>query len=149
MVSAALTVRPVAPGDEEDWRRLWRGYLDFYGARLPETIYARNFARLTDANDEAYRGLLAVDDGAAVGLVHVIFHFHGWKVDPVAYLQDLYVDPLARGAGNGRALIEAVYAMADAAGAPDVYWLTQDFNAPARRLYDRVATVTPFIKYQR
>jgi len=45
----------------------------------------------------------------------------------------------------GRALIEAVYAEADAAGCPAVYWLTQDLNAPARRLYDRVAHVTPFI----
>jgi hypothetical protein len=42
-----------------------------------------------------------------------------------------------------------VYAEADAAGCPIVYWLTQDFNATARRLYDRVAHVTPFIKYQR
>jgi len=47
--------------------------------------------------------------------------------------------------GVGRALIEAVYAEADAAGCPAVYWLTQDLNAPARRLYDRVAHVTPFI----
>jgi len=30
-----------------------------------------------------------------------------------------------------------------------VYWLTQDFNHTARNLYDRVAQLTPFIKYQR
>ncbi len=148
-MSATLDVRPVTAGDEADWRRLWRGYLDFYGTTLPETIYTRNFARLTDPDDHAYRGLLAVDHGAIVGLTHVIFHFHGWKAAPAAYLQDLYVDPAARGLGAGRALIEAVYAMADRAGAPDVYWLTQDFNTAARYLYDRIATVTPFIKYQR
>ena len=54
-----------------------------------------------------------------------------------------------RGKGIGRALIEAVYAAADAHGAATVYWMTQDFNATARQLYDRIATLTPFIKYQR
>ena len=40
-------------------------------------------------------------------------------------------------------------AKADEAGCPSVYWLTQDFNATARQLYDRIAVVTPFIRYNR
>jgi GNAT superfamily N-acetyltransferase len=84
-----------------------------------------------------------------VGLVHYIYHAHNWKVDEVCYLQDLYADPAARGAGVGRKLIEAVYAAADADGRPSVYWMTQDFNDTARKLYDRIATLTPFIKYAR
>ena len=59
------------------------------------------------------------------------------------------VVPEARGIGAGRSLIEAVYAAADANGTPLVYWLTQEFNTSARQLYDRIAKVTPFIKYQR
>ena len=43
----------------------------------------------------------------------------------------------------------AVYAEADAAGAADVYWLTQEFNVTARRLYDRIGRATPFVKYVR
>ena len=35
------------------------------------------------------------------------------------------------------------------AGCPSVYWLTQEFNEVGRRLYDRVANVTPFIVYRR
>ena len=96
-----------------------------------------------------YHGLLAVADGRPVGLVHYVFHRHGWQIEDVCYLQDLYVDPEVRGTGAGRRLIEAVYAAADAAGRPSVYWLTQSFNATARRLYDRVGTETPFIKYRR
>ncbi|NNF92000.1 MAG: GNAT family N-acetyltransferase, partial [Boseongicola sp.] len=84
-----------------------------------------------------------------VGLAHYLFHRHGWSVADVCYLQDLYADPEVRGQGIGRALIEDVYAKADAAGAPSVYWLTQDFNTQARRLYDRIGEVTPFIKYKR
>ena len=54
-----------------------------------------------------------------------------------------------RGKGIGRALIEAVYAEADRRGTPSVYWMTQDFNTTARQLYDRIAKLTPFIKYSR
>ena len=57
--------------------------------------------------------------------------------------------PAHRGAGVGRALIESVYHAADANATPSVYWLMQEFNHTARQLYDRVATVTPFIKYTR
>ncbi len=144
-----IEIRPLRPEDEPDWRRLWRGYLDYYETALPEEIYARSFARLTDPEVRDYHGMLAIGDGGPVGLVHYIYHRHGWRIEDVCYLQDLYVDPGARGTGAGRRLIEAVYAAADANGTPEVYWLTQTFNATARRLYDRVGTATPFIKYRR
>ncbi|MEP3303835.1 MAG: GNAT family N-acetyltransferase, partial [Roseibium sp.] len=34
-------------------------------------------------------------------------------------------------------------------GCPRVYWMTQEFNTEARKLYDRIATLTPFVKYSR
>ena len=93
--------------------------------------------------------MVAEGDNGLLGLTHYLFHRHGWKIENTCYLQDLFVDPAARGTGLGRALIEAVYEKADAAGAPSVYWLTQDFNHEARLLYDRIAKVTPFIRYVR
>lgn len=144
-----IAVRPVAAEDEPAWRRLWQAYLAFYETVLPETVYATSFARLTDPAVRDYHGLLAVADGKPVGLVHYIFHRHGWHLADVCYLQDLYVAPEARGTGAGRALIEAVYAAADAEGAAGTYWLTQSFNTAARQLYDRIGTATPFVKYVR
>ena len=144
-----LTIRPLRTSDEAEWRRLWAAYLAFYDTSLPEQVYATTFARLLDPGHPRQNALLAEVAGRAVGLVHFIYHPHNWRVEDVCYLQDLYVDPEVRGTGAGRALIEAVYAAADANGTPTVYWLTQDFNTTARQLYDRVARVTPFIKYQR
>lgn len=144
-----VSARPIEPSDEAAWRELWRGYLDFYETTLGDEIYRTSFARLVDPAVTDYHGLLALRDGAPVGLVHYIFHRHGWQIEDVCYLQDLYVAPEARGIGAGRVLIEAVYAAADAAGRPNVYWLTQTFNTTARQLYDRVGSVTPFIKYRR
>lgn len=142
-------IRPLAPADEAPWRALWTGYLDFYESTVPEEVYATTFARLTDPDRPQQFAFVAEQEGALVGLVHAIQHPHNWRVEDVCYLQDLYVAPEARGTGAGRALIEAVYAEADRRGTPSVYWLTQEFNAEARKLYDRIATLTPFIKYQR
>lgn len=142
-------IRPIEPDDEPVWRLLWRDYLAFYETELPETVYATSFARLTDPEVRDYGGLLAFRDDVPVGLVHFVFHRHGWHVADICYLQDLYVAPDARGTGAARALVEAVYAEADASGAAGVYWLTQEFNVTARRLYDRLGRVTPFIKYVR
>jgi GNAT superfamily N-acetyltransferase len=89
---------------------------------------------------------LAVQDEVPVGLVHFLYHRHCWKIENVCYLQDLFVSPALRGTGAGRKLIEAVYAAANAAGAPTVYWMTQDDTTIGRQLYDRVARVTNFIK---
>lgn len=142
-------VRALDASDSTAWRSLWRGYLAFYETELPEGIYATTFARLIDPSVGDYHGLIALDGEEPVGLAHYLFHRHGWQVDDVTYLQDLFVDQQARGTGVGRLLIEAVYAAADAAGRSQVYWLTQVDNAAARRLYDRIGVATAFIKYRR
>ena len=144
-----VAIRPLARSDHAEWRRLWSDYLAFYKTGVPEEVYASTWQRLFDDGPYEPNGLIAEVDGRAVGLVHYIFHRTCWAVADNCYLQDLYADPHVRGTGVGRALIEAVYAKADAAGSPNVYWLTQDFNETARKLYDRVARLTPFIKYQR
>ncbi len=145
----SVTIRPLTAGDRAEWARLWAGYLEYYQTSVPEAVYDSTFARLLGDDPQDFNGLLAEVDGRPVGLVHYLFHRHNWKIENVCYLQDLYADPSVRGQGVGRALIEAVYAAADANGTPAVYWLTQDFNETARRLYDRVAQVTPFIRYNR
>ncbi len=144
-----LTIRPLRPEDRPHWTALWRAYLDFYETTLPDAVYDSTFARLLGEDPQDFSALVAEADGQLVGLTHFLFHRHGWKIENVCYLQDLYAVPERRGQGIGRALIEGVYAAADANDAPSVYWLTQDFNAPARKLYDRVGVLTPFIKYQR
>lgn len=144
-----LNVRPLTAADEPQWRVLWKGYLDYYETSVPDEMYKTAFSRMLSGGDDEFNGMVAELDGKLVGLVHFLYHRHGWKVDKVCYLQDLYADPTVRGKGIGRALIEAVYKAADANGTPAVYWLTQDFNEAGRRLYDRIGTLTPFIKYSR
>lgn len=149
MTDAALVIRPLTSDDRADWQRLWTGYLTFYESSVAPEVYDSTFARLLGDDPQDYSCLIADLGGQPVGLAHYLFHRHNWKIDNVCYLQDLYVDPEVRGTGAGRALIEGVYAAADAAGSPDVYWTTQEFNTTARQLYDRIGKKTPFIRYIR
>lgn len=144
-----LNIRPLEQADEAAWRALWTSYLAFYESTVSEAVYRTTFERLTDPGNTQQNAALACLNGTPVGLVHFIVHPHNWRLEDVIYLQDLYADPAVRGSGIGRALIEHVYAFADARETPTVYWLTQEFNTTARQLYDRVATKTDFIKYQR
>ena len=150
--AAEINIRGLASSDEAQWEQLWRAYHIFYEATVADEIYPMNFRRLLPAGQDSHpkmHALVAECDGVLVGLVHFLQHPHNWKVEEVTYLQDLYVDKLSRGRGIARRLIVAVYARADELGATAVYWSTQDFNHTARKLYDRVGVLTPFIKYKR
>ena len=145
----AIEIKPIRAEDKAVWRQLWTGYLVFYDSSVSEAVYDSTFERLLTVGEYEPSGYLAWDGGTALGLVHFMYHRHCWRVENVCYLQDLFATPEARGKGVGRALIEAVYAQADQAGCPVVYWNTAADNMTARRLYDRIARKTQFIKYQR
>ena len=143
------SIRPISAEDRPQWAALWTAYLEFYESTVSEAVYDTTFDRLCSTNHPDQNALVAAQKGQLVGLVHYIYHPHNWRLEKVCYLQDLYAAPKVRGTGIGRKLIEAVYAQADTDGCPAVYWLTQDFNTEARKLYDRVGVLTPFIKYAR
>jgi len=141
-------IRPVSEADRAQWLTLWAGYLRFYRQHLPAEVTAGTFERLVAAR-AALHGLVAERSGTLLGFANYLFHPTTWSLRDNCYLEDLYVDPAARGGGVGRALIRAVYAEADRAQAASVYWLTQEFNAEGRALYDTLARRTSFIRYER
>lgn len=145
----SYNIRPLTAPDRSQWGALWRGYLDFYGGDIPDAHDDLLFSRLIDPDVSDLQGWVAEQDGALVGFVHIVVHGHTWRAARVTYLQDLFAAPHMRGLGLGRALIETVYADADANDRNTVYWLTQTSNTTARTLYDRVAQPTDFMKYSR
>ena len=145
---ALPTIRPPHTEDRHAWDELWRGYLRFYRSRLAPEVTEGTWTRLLDPAVQPH-GLVAELDGRLVGFAHYLFHPSTWSASSYCYLEDLFTAPEARGRGVGRALIEAVYAAADAAGASSVYWQTQEFNADGRALYDTLAQRTSFIVYRR
>ncbi len=147
MAGAHSTVTTLRPADRPRWDELWRQYLAFYQTALPPEQYDYTWARLHDGRMHA-RGARDAS-GTLLGLTHFLFHEHGWTPGPACYLQDLFVDPAARGGGIGRLLIEAVAVAAREQGASRLYWLTHAGNTTARRLYDRLARHEGFVVYTR
>lgn len=143
------TIRPLTHTDRAQWNNLWQGYLTFYESAVPEEVTDLTWQRILDPEAPIQAFCAAQPDGKLLGFVHYLFHPVTWAAGPRCYLEDLFTSIDARGQGVGRALIEAVYEAADQRGADQVYWLTQEFNTTARKLYDQVAKVTPFIKYRR
>lgn len=141
-------IRPLSHEDFEPWLALWRGYQAFYKVDIAQATTQQTFERLLDP-DEPMHAALAIQDGHAVGLVHFIFHRSTWTSGEYVYLQDLYVDANQRGRGTGRALIEHVYAIAQAQGAARVYWLTHESNETAMKLYDAIADKPGFVQYRK
>ena len=150
--TATFVVRAVEARDRERWLPLWDAYNAFYGrhgdSALPREVTDTTWARLLDPAEPVH-ALVAERDGVLLGLVHYLFHRSTILLGPTCYLQDLYTLEAARGAGVGRALIEAVYARAQAAGAGRVYWQTHETNAVAMRLYDRLAERSGFVVYRK
>jgi GNAT superfamily N-acetyltransferase len=144
----SVSIRRLMPDDRAGWDPLWSAYCAFYRAEVDAEITSHTYARLCEGADMI--GFVALgDDGSPVGFAHALFHASTWSMRGYCYLEDMYVAPECRGGHVARRLIEAVYAEADARGAERVYWHTQEFNAPARSLYDTLARRTSFIVYRR
>ncbi len=146
--NAPVGVRRLRDSDRDGWLELWQSYLRFYRAEVTDEVTELSFARLRDG-EQGMLGLVAHSgEGRPVGLAHLIFHSATWSATGSCYLEDLYVDRRHRGTGVARALLQAVYATARELGADRVYWHTQQFNAPARSLYDTVGVLTSFVVYE-
>lgn len=144
----SVTVRPLEPHDAPRWRELYDGYREFYELTPDDAVVDRVWQWLRDPANEV-TGLVAVDaDGLVVALAHYR-RFHRPSSGTVGlYLDDLFTDPAARGTGAATALLTTLggYARELGPGAI-VRWITASSNSAARRVYDRVATATPWVTY--
>ncbi|MDA1090923.1 MAG: GNAT family N-acetyltransferase [Proteobacteria bacterium] len=145
----SITIRDLAASDEARWRELWKGYCEFYEKTLPGDVTDATWARLLDANEPDMFSMVALDgEGQVVGMVNCVLHPVTWGINPICYLEDLFVDPATRKLGAGGSMIEAVKKRARAEGWHRVYWKTKNHNDTARSLYDKVADGTDWITYE-
>lgn len=102
-----LIVRPLQTEDYPQWRPLWDGYTHFYECYLDESVTAATWDRaLADSSSLFCR--VVEKDGRVIGFAMCVLHEGTWSTAPVCYLEDLFVDAAERGAGAGKALIDAL-----------------------------------------
>ena len=135
----SILIRPINQNDKIRWLQLFKEYIEFYESHLGDAQYELTWKRIN--SEYNMHGLLAEKDGQIIGLAHYVFRPDTWEVADFCYLEDLYVDPKARGVGIGRALIKAVEQIAIEKGSKRLYWTTAEDNEVARKLYDKLAVV--------
>lgn len=141
----SVQIGPLTPADREQWEILFRGYIDFYKRTIPDERYDQAWDEFQ--SERRMHALGARLDGGLVGIAHFFIHANTSGPD-VCYLQDLFTAPESRGHGAATALIEEIAAWARERGCMRLYWSTQESNATARRVYDRVAANRGFIRYE-
>lgn len=143
-----VSIVALESSDRAEWLGLWDGYLAFYENELDPSTTDLTFARLTTVGSGMHGALARDEDGTAIGLVHWLAHPSTWSSSDYCYLEDLFVEPSARGTGVGRELIEHVRRWAEQNRSTKVYWITAETNSVAQGLYNQVATRTGFTHYE-
>lgn len=131
------------------WGRLYAGYAAFYRVDQSEPMRDTVWGWIHDPA-QAVKAFLALDDaGTPIGLAHYRPFARPLRAAIGLYLDDLFVDPAARGARVADALIEAVAEEGRRQGATLLRWITADDNYRGRGVYDRLATRTMWISYDK
>jgi GNAT superfamily N-acetyltransferase len=116
---------------------LMRDYCDFYEvAPADEKLEALARALIADPEHDGIQLLARGDDGEPLGFATVFWTWQTLTASRAAVMNDLFVDPQARGQGTGRALIEECRRRAGERGVPELVWETTPDNETSQRLYD-------------
>jgi GNAT superfamily N-acetyltransferase len=135
---AAATIRPARPGDEADILRLIRALAAY--EREPHAVEATADGLRAHLFGDEPRVFahVAEQDGRIVGIAVWFLTFSTWTGRHGVYLEDLFVDPAARGAGVARGLVRALAAEARERGCARMDWAVLDWNEPAKAFYRRL-----------
>ncbi len=142
-----LRVRAPAEWDFERWRELYRGYAAFYRTVLDDEVAERVWTWIQDPAHDLECVAAEDADGRLVGIAHFRAFPRPLLGSAGGFLDDLFVEPEARGTGAGGALLAEVRRIAGVRGWSTVRWITADDNHRARARYDQVATRTMWVTY--
>lgn len=85
--------------------------------------------------------LIAFWEDAPVGFALFFHNYSTFLARPGIYLEDLFVNPAARGRGVGKALLTRLAELAIERGCGRVEWSVLDWNAPSIEFYRRMGAV--------
>ncbi|MGY8872343.1 MAG: N-acetyltransferase family protein [Pseudomonadales bacterium] len=88
------------------------------------------------SKDSATKALICESDGQPVGLAVYFLNYSTWLAKHGLYLEDLYVTPVARGTGAGKALLKHLAQIAVQKNCGRFEWSVLDWNEPAIQFYE-------------
>jgi GNAT superfamily N-acetyltransferase len=145
----SVKVVPLAERHRADWERLYAGYAGFYRVTQTPEMRARVWGWIHDPSHEVDAFVAEDGAGRAIGLAHFRPFARPLSATVGGFLDDLFVSPEARGGRVADALIEALAEEGRRRGWSVIRWITADDNYRGRGVYDRLATRTMWITYDK
>ncbi len=146
-LAEGVEVRAAREDEIDDLMPLMRAYCEFYESSPPEEGVVEMLRTLiTDPSQGAV--FIARKEGQAVGVATLDWKWSSLKGARLGYLEDLFVDPDARGDGIADALIEICADRCRELGMPALEWLTAPDNHRAQKVYNRTgAESDTYVEY--
>jgi GNAT superfamily N-acetyltransferase len=135
-LAEGVEVRPALEDEIEEMLPLIRAYCEFYEVE-PDDDGLRSMFRTLINDPSQGTVFIARDGGRAVGFASLDWKWSSLKAARIGFLEDLFVDPEARGKGIADALIDACAARCRELGMPALQWETAPDNHRAQQVYNR------------
>jgi GNAT superfamily N-acetyltransferase len=130
-----VTVRAATPGDIPIVLSLLRELAAYEGKVDSVRIDERLLSEHAFGGRACIEVLLGLLEGDAVSYAIFFPHFGSYGGRPWLYLEDLYVQPGARGAGVGRRMMAHMASLTLERGWAGMAWSVLDWNEPAFAFY--------------
>jgi GNAT superfamily N-acetyltransferase len=135
-LAEGIEIRPARTDEIDEMLPLIRAYCDFYETEPDDDGLRKMFETLINEPGQGAI-FIARDGGSAVGFATLDWKWSSLKAARLGYLEDLFVDPEARGRGIADALIEVCAQRCRELGMPAMQWLTAPDNHRAQKVYNR------------
>ena len=137
-----LKIRPATPTDVPLIQQFIRDLAEY--ERSPESAVATEKDLLRDGfgPEPKYRCVLAEWDGQPAGFAFFFYNYSTWQGRPGLYLEDLFVKPVFRGKGIGKALLLHLAKIAVDENCGRFQWQVLDWNTPAIDFYKSLGAKT-------
>ncbi|MGZ5355752.1 MAG: N-acetyltransferase family protein [Solirubrobacterales bacterium] len=147
-LAGGVEIRPAADDDVAGLLPLMRAYCDFYEVDPPDEGLTE-MAHALIADPEQGSLYVAAAGGRIVGFAALGWKWASTRGARIGVMEDLFVDPAARGEGIADALIEVCAQRCRERGAPVLEWVTAPDNHRAQRVYDRTgAESSSWLEYE-
>ncbi len=124
-------IRPLQKSDYDVWLPLWQANCE---GKISDEVTAETWRRICNPKEHVF-GLGAFEDDILIGILHYILHPTTGQVEPVCYMQDLYVHEDHRRKGIARRMVWELAETGKSQSWARIYWLADKNNEAAQNLY--------------
>ncbi len=130
-----LNIRAAAPSDLDTIVRFIRALAEYEKLADEVRLAPETLGRHLFGGTPMAEVLIGEIDGIPRGFALFFHNFSTFEGRPGIYLEDLFVEPEARGAGLGKALLARLARLAQERGCARLEWAVLDWNAPSIAFY--------------